>query len=117
MVFNQQIFLRNIGIFDTPIIEFETKEQFIEFVLKLDKIHRPRQVYKTKELVPYFILTNSQCFPNELAKYKLTYVDYPLNEYNISILYSLKHKFYNVEQPFIEWMEKYLSKDENEYLN
>lgn len=46
MVFNQQIFLRNIGIFDTPIIEFETKEQFIKFVLKLDKIHIPRQVYK-----------------------------------------------------------------------
>lgn len=103
-----QIFLRNIGIFDYnyPMIEFESKEQLVEFVIGLEKIDY--SIDKSMEIYPHFIINNPQLLPDELEEYKY-HNTYPLNEYNIHILYSLKDKFYNGEQQFIEWLEKNLS--------
>lgn len=89
-----------------PMIKFESKEEFIEFVIKLEKIDH--SINNNIRIEHHFVINNPQLFPCELEKFKRHYA-YPLNEYNIHILYSLKDKFYNGEKPFIEWMKKYLS--------
>lgn len=106
-IFSQQIFLRNIGIIDNyPMIRFETKEQLVEFVNGLEKTYY--SIDESMKIYPHFVINNPQLFPSELDNYKRVY-NYPLNEHNISILYSLKDKFYGKEQQFIEWLEKNLS--------
>lgn len=112
--FSLQIFSYNIGIFDNyPMIKFEDKEQLIEFVIKLEKIDYSKDDNDDNiKIYRHFVINNPQLLPSELEKYKYPNT-YPLNEYNISILYSLKDKFFNKEQQFIEWLEKNLSFKEN----
>lgn len=94
-----------------PIIDFKNDEEFIRFMTELQKMRDSSKTREEKAKFAYFIVTNPQFFPSELAEHrKIDYI-FPLNAHNVKILYSFKNRMYNCEEPFVEWMERFLGTD------